>query len=174
VIFAVVLAASAANATQVIYRTPLQLAERASIVALGTVTDVRSSWNEQRTKIFTEITVNVAETYKGDRHPSITIVQPGGVAGIVRVTVSGVLSWEVGEEVLVIVEPLSDGLYRVSGFSQGKYRVERDPETHEAYVLGLGQEPTRLLMPPGEESRAPSKLPKMPIGQFIEQVLHLE
>ena len=174
VLLIAVVVASAVSATQVIYRTPRQLAERSSIVALGSVADVRSYWNEGHTKIFTAITISVEETYKGDRHPSITIIQPGGVVGIVRVTVSGVLTWERGEEVLVMVEPLDEESYRISGFSQGMYRIERDPETGDAYVQGVAQETERLAMPPGEDKRASLSIGEMPLEQFVEQVLHLE
>jgi hypothetical protein len=58
-------AAAAVMATQVIQRTPQELAQESVLIVEGKVTGVRSYWNDDHSKIFTETTVAVASTYKG-------------------------------------------------------------------------------------------------------------
>ncbi len=115
-----------AYATQVVQRTPKELADESQLVVDGKVASVRSYWNEDHTKIFTETVVTVAATHKGAALPSVRVVQPGGVVGNVRITAHGALQWKKGEEVLLFLEPSVPGAYQVAGFSQGKYTIERD------------------------------------------------
>jgi hypothetical protein len=73
------LVAGVALATQVIQRTPRELALESPLIVDGKVTGVRSYWNEDHSKIFTEATVAVGSTYKGSGGSTVRIVQPGGV-----------------------------------------------------------------------------------------------
>jgi hypothetical protein len=121
-------------ATQVIQRTPQELAQESQLVVDGKVSSVRSYWNEDHSKIFTEAVVAVGSTYKGGATPSVRIVQLGGVVGNVRITAHGALQWKKGEEVLLFLEPSTPGAFQVAGFSQGKYMIERDARTGKAFV----------------------------------------
>lgn len=141
-----------------------QLGDQAAAVVRGEVGGVRSYWNEQRTKIFTEILVQTRETYKGAPGASVTILQLGGVVDNVRVTVHGALQWQPGEEVLLFLEPYRDGLYQVAGFSQGKLPIERDPATGEAYVRSLTGAPAG-----GKDlARRPQRIP---LQSFVREAL---
>ncbi len=126
--------ATCALATQVIHRTPKELAQESALVVDGRVASVRSYWNDDRSKIFTEATVSVGSTYKGTAPASLRIVQLGGVVGNVRMTAHGAVEWKKGEEVLLFLEPSTPGAFQVAGFSQGKYLVERDVRNGRAYV----------------------------------------
>jgi hypothetical protein len=122
------------KATQILYQSPQQLGEQSSLVVRGKVTSTRSFWNDQRTKVFTETHIAVDETYKGGDVATLRVVQLGGVVDNIRVTVSGALQWTPGEEVLLFVEPYRADAYQVSGFSQGKFNVKRDPQTGKAFI----------------------------------------
>ena len=78
-------------ATQVIQRTPQQLAKESHLVVDGKVSSVRSYWNDDHSKILTEAVVTVGSTYKGGTSPSVRVVQLGGVVGNVRMTAHGAL-----------------------------------------------------------------------------------
>jgi hypothetical protein len=123
-----------ARATQIIYQAPEQMGQEATLVVRGVVSHVQSFWNETHTKIFTETIIAVDETYKGREVRTARVVQLGGVVGNVRVHVQGALSWRAGEEVLLFLEPDNRGSLRVTGFSQGKFDIERDPATGGMFI----------------------------------------
>lgn len=161
----VALAVDAAVATQVVRRTPQELAQESALIVDGTVTGVRSYWNDDHSKIFTEATVAVGSTYKGRGGNTLRIVQPGGVVGNVRMTAHGALGWSRGEEVLLFLEPSLPGAFQVAGFSQGKYAIERDARTGKAFVQ-------QAL--PADVAAAPAQAQRLTIEQFINQVLPQE
>jgi len=158
-------------ATQVIQRTPKELAQESQLVVDGTVSSVRSYWNEDHSKIFTEAVVAVGSTYKGGAAQSVRVVQLGGVVGNVRITAHGALQWKKGEEVLLFLEPSVPGAFQVAGFSQGKYMIERDARTGKAFV--------KHAMPPDggdaktlQSDAQPSAATERPtLEQFLDSVL---
>jgi hypothetical protein len=174
---AVAAVVAGAWATQVVYMTHRQLGDGARLVVRGEVVDVRSYWNEKKTKIFTSARVAVDETYKGSGNGTIDVVQLGGVVGNVKVTVHGALAWTPGEEVILFLEPLETQSagperYQVSGFSQGKFNVTRDVRTGKAYVQRAEPEDTELLGAPSAGGPPPtSRVENVPIEQFINEAL---
>lgn len=162
------------QATQIEYRNPRQLGEESSLVVLARVESVRSYWNETHTKIFTETSVTVDETYKGGTVPNARIVQLGGVVGNVRMTVHGALSWRPGEEILLFLEPFDPGTYQVSGFCQGKFPVEREPGTGKPFVKAPIMEDGRVLnLAPDAPVTAPPRVQKVSLNKFVNQALGL-
>ncbi|NIO29562.1 MAG: hypothetical protein GTO29_13525 [Candidatus Latescibacteria bacterium] len=166
-------AASLVQATQILYQSPKQMGRESPLVVKGKVATSRSFWNEKRTKIFTETFVDVDETYKGTGGSTVRIIQIGGVVGNVRMHVHGALSWRPGEEVLLFLEPYGTEGYRVSGFSQGKFEIERDPKTGEAFITRPALEGVEVLGAPVREGAAPvSRTVKIRLDQFIEEALN--
>lgn len=165
------LAAGVSLATQVVPRTPQELARESSLVIDGKVTGVRSYWNADRSRILTEVTVSVNSAFKGAAAGAVRVVQPGGVVGNVRMTAHGALSWKRGEEVLLMLEPATPGAYQVAGFSQGKFTIARDARTGRAFVQ-------QALPPDGDAPGAPAAAaavpPRTTVEQFINQVLPRE
>jgi hypothetical protein len=167
-------AASQLHATQIMPMTVRELGAESSLVISGSVSDVRSFWNEARTKIFTETTVRVAETYKGSGGSLLRVIQVGGIVGTVRMTAHGALQWRPGEEVLLFLEPYRGGDYRVAGFSQGKFNVERDPVTGEAFVAQPRSESEPVLrIAPNETAPEASGGTRMSLRTFVNQALGL-
>jgi hypothetical protein len=163
---------SAAQATQIIYRSPKQMGQESPLVVQGKVASVRSFWNEKQTKIFTETVVAVDETFKGQPVGSVNILQLGGVVDNVKMTVHGALSWKPGEEVLLFLEEQDSQNYRVAGFSQGKFHIERDPATGDPYVSRPALEGTEVLGASGKDGAAPvSRATRVPLRQFVNDAL---
>ena len=156
-----------AQATQVVYRTPKQLADESSRIVRGKVVAVRSFWNAEKTQIFTEARIKVDETYKGGALAEAWVVQLGGIAGHVNMHVEGALSWKPREEVLLFLESNPAGDFQVAGFSQGKFGIERDATTGKAFVRGSGFEGVSLVgAPPGRSAAG-----RMPLDQFVTETL---
>jgi hypothetical protein len=164
--------AGAAQATQIILQTPQQLGQASPLVVRGKVSTVRSYWNETHTKIFTETVVQVDEAYKGQATSTARVIQMGGVVGNVRMHVYGALAWQTGEEVLLFLEPDGHGAHRVCGFSQGKFLIERDPATGEAFVVGPALDDVEVLGAPSRDGRRVSPRPaRTPLDQFVDKAL---
>jgi hypothetical protein len=165
---------SSVLATQVLHRTPAQLGQQSTLVVRGRVTNVESYWNTSRTKIFTRTSVAIDETYKGRPVGAVTVVQMGGVVDGVRVTVAGALAWRQGEEVVLFLEPYEAGSFHIAGFSQGKFEVERDPDSGEPFVRQPAVDGVEYMRisPTGDNVPAQvSVTTKMPIAQFINRAL---
>jgi len=168
---------SNANATQVLYRTPRELGSESPLVVRGEVVEVRSYWNEKRTKVFTTARVAVGETYKGSGASTLDVIQLGGVVDNVKVTVHGALSWREGEEVVLFLESFDGpsapaGAFQVSGFSQGKFNIERDPRTGKAFVSRPEASGVELVGASSPGSPEPSsRIESVPIEQFIDEAL---
>lgn len=169
IIVLIAVAATTALATQVIYRSPRDLGRDASVVVEGTVQSSRSYWNPAGTKILTETTVAVQSTYKGQAGATVQVLQLGGVVGHVRQSVAGALSWKPGEEVVLFLEQMPGGAHRVSGFSQGKFHVERDPESGRRFVEAPPLDDVKMVGAP--DGALPRKLERMSVDQFINEAL---
>ena len=164
--------AALAYATQIAYKSPQQLGDGSPAVVRGRVQSVESYWNQKHTKIFTRTRIAVDETYKGSASPMLDIVQLGGIVGNVKVTVQGALRWAVGEEVLIFLEPYDASSFQVSGFSQGKFRIERDPVTGIAYVEAPPLEGVSLVGAPSPKAPARASLrQRVTLDEFVGQAL---
>jgi hypothetical protein len=139
-------------------------------VVLGRVESSESYWNEKQTKIFTRTRIAVDHAYKGIAGPTVEIVQIGGTVGPIKVTAHGSLTWRPGDEVLLFAEPLDAGSYRVSGFSQGRFKVERHPETGEPFIRAPRQEGVQILgAPAGGEAQISTR--GVPLEEFVSRAL---
>jgi len=171
-LMAIVLASMALPvlATQVILQSPQDLAKDSALIVDGTVSGVRSYWNDDHSRILTEATVAVGATHKGANASSVRVLQLGGVVGNVRQTAHGALAWKRGEEVLLFLEPATTGTYQVAGFSQGKYTIERDTRTGRAFVqqaMPADGEASATSTPGGSTPQGG----KVSLEQFLNQVL---
>lgn len=161
-----------ASGTQIFHLSPHELGQQSELVVRGRVLGVQSYWNDKHTKIFTRTRIGVDETYKGPGRSAVDVIQLGGVVGNVKVTVHGASHWEVGEEVLLFAEPYDTGSFQVSGFSQGKLRILRDPETGLPYVQASSMEGVKVLRaPPGREPAAAPTVQRVPLEEFLNQAL---
>ncbi len=151
--------ATRAGATQVVRSTPEELARGADLVLRGRVESVRPLWNDAHTRILTEVAVSVDQSFKGRGSGLVRVVQMGGQLDGVRMTVAGALAWRPGEDVLLMLERSLPDRYRVAGFTQGKYTIERDPATgvEVARAAGLaGAEPAGGV---ATQAASPARLP---------------
>jgi hypothetical protein len=114
----------------------------------------------------------VDETYKGTQRTVLDLVQLGGTVGKVKVTVDGALGWQVGEEVLVFAEPYDASNYQVSGFSQGKFRITRNPVTGTACVDAPPLEGLSLRGAPSPQVPSGGRLKQSPtLDEFVSHAL---
>ncbi len=111
--------------------------------------------------IRTEITFLVEQVLKGAvPSPSIIVAQPGGRLGDAVESYPGIGSFDPGEEALLMLEPLSDGTFRLSDFALGKFHVGRTAKGFE-FLRRDGLREAHILqertLPDGEEFADPDR-----------------
>jgi hypothetical protein len=105
-----------------------RLTRSAGVIVEGRVTEVQSEWTTDQSQIFTTVTLEVSETYKGDvPGGELRFRYLGGTVGDITMSLVGQPSFDRGERVLVFLHP-NYGVVDlpVIGFSQGKFRVAAD------------------------------------------------
>ena len=169
-----VVVALPALATQIIQVSPQEIAKASTLVVDGKVSGSRCYWNADHSKIFTETTVDVNATHKGANASSVRVMTLGGVVGNVRQTAHGALAWKRGEEVLLFLEPAGTtqpGSFQVTGFSQGKYEIERDAKAGRKFVRQSMPADMSGGTPSATSGKTSSQSERVTLDQFLGQVL---
>ena len=106
-----------------------QLVCEATDVIQGQVTDVTTSWDEQRTAIWTTAAVQVGEVIRGQLSPGsvIRVKEVGGTVDDYTIKADGFPTFQSGEEVVMLLQPWEDdpAIYRVWGYGRGMFVVDR-------------------------------------------------
>ena len=123
-----------AHATQVIPMDTRELVHSSSDIVVATVQQVRSYWNAAHTRIQTDVTVHVGEALKGAGASNVTITQMGGEVDGLRLSIAGTPAFKPGEDALLFLWKDAKGRRLVNGLAQGKFDIERDPVSGEAFV----------------------------------------
>ncbi len=133
------------------------LTKEADLILKGKVVDIKSEWNEDKTKIYTYITLNVNERIKGrPQRRIVTIRQLGGEVDGIGLVVSDSAVFKKGEDAIVFLKPdrthhagrlrrAGRGVINeIVGKEQGKYAVAEDGVTRRKMVtVGRGKFATR-------------------------------
>ena len=108
------------------------LSENADVIVTGKVIQQNSSWNENKTRIFTRATIQVEETLKGSGLNSVVVSYPGGEVGDIGEMYTHTPKFENNEEVLVFLKKDQTGSsYKVVNGEDGKLTVTTDAKTGE-------------------------------------------
>lgn len=126
VLAAALLISTSALATVVLALTMEELTARAPLVVHATAQRSLVAWDEPHAKIWTWTELVVKETLKGTPTETVLVKQPGGVVGEVGQQVSGVATFEPGEEVVLFLEPAPDepGAFVPVSMSASKVTLE--------------------------------------------------
>jgi len=109
---------------------------------------------------------------KGPGGPVARILELGGIVDDIQMHVHGAVIWRPGEEVLLFLDRMEGSDYRVTGFSQGKFGIERDPATGEAFVRRPAAEGTEIVgAPPGRAEEPFAGSTRVPLTQFVNHAL---
>jgi hypothetical protein len=109
------------------------LSKGADVILTGKVIQQTSSWNENKTRIYTHATIQVEEYLKGNNNgSSVVVTYPGGEVGDVGELYSHMPKFRNEEEVLVFLKKdEKNGSYKVFDGEDGKLSVMKDPKTGE-------------------------------------------
>ena len=108
-------------------------------VFAGQVLSMKSSWNTEKSMIWTEVSVLVREDLTGpakDVGRTLVFRVPGGRVADREVTMAGAPRFEVGEPVVVFATTWPDGSLMVAGYFQGLSFVRPGPRGQPVLVEG--------------------------------------
>ena len=120
------LLAAESQATIMRYLEVEDLSRISSDVFSGQVLSTRTYWNQERTKIFTAVEVQIQESFKGTAQAGevVTITQLGGTKDGVTTDFVGRPDFAVGESVVLFTTRRGRASLYVVALKQGKMRVE--------------------------------------------------
>jgi len=118
-----------ARATSVVETNFSDLVRQAEVIAVGTVSDIREQWSEERKAPLTLVTFSNLTVLKGAPGDSFTLEFLGGHTpnGLVMV-ISGVPSFTVGEKTVVFCSGNHRDFCPLVGIWQGLLRIAVDPQ----------------------------------------------
>ena len=142
-----------ARAALSVYVPAEDLAATAPLVVRGEVVRSASGFDPERGTLRTYVTLDVQEVLRGTLSVSrITLREAGGRFGDVAHEVDAVPVYTPGEQVVLFLEPASDGALRTSAQFFGKYAA--DPSDATQLVRDLSGQGTILFRPGGEKETA--------------------
>jgi hypothetical protein len=121
------LLAIAANATTLSRLRFEELVKQATAVARLRCLGVESRWQDG--EIWTETRFEVVELNKGLLPGIVSVRMLGGRVGSLHSRIEGVPAFHPGEEAYVFLWGREGKPFRVLGWSQGTFRITRDPQT---------------------------------------------
>src|SRR5262249_33628227 len=105
------------------------LVGRADQIVRGRVVAMRAYWDGSHERIWTDVTVRVAETFKGAQAATLVVRRLGGSVGGIGVRTFGEVEFSDGEEVFLFLRRVPSkptAVYQTVGLAQGKLRIVRD------------------------------------------------
>jgi hypothetical protein len=123
---------------QVLQTSTQELTNESTAVLYGKCTNKRCEWNENKSIIYTYITIAPEEYIKGNLGSQAVIAVPGGQVGDIIYEVSEMPIFTEGEDVVAFIWTNPSGKNLVTGGFQGKLKVEKDKNTGKRMVLGVG------------------------------------
>jgi hypothetical protein len=109
------------------------LTKGADVILIGKVSEQNSKWNEDKSRIFTEATIQVEEYLKGNTNEgSIVVIYLGGEVGDVGELYTHMPRFEDDEEILVFLrKDQTASSYKVYNGEDGKLTIVHDNSTGE-------------------------------------------
>lgn len=109
-----------------------ELTKQSSDIISGKVIDIKSEWNDSHDFIFTTVTIEIDNIYKGilPKASSVSVLIPGGEIDSVGLRVEHSPHFENTESVILFLRTLDSDNFGVTAWEQGKYTV-RDNVIYE-------------------------------------------
>lgn len=121
---------STAVATSVPRLSFEELTDRSELVVSGQINRSWAEWDAEHKYIWTHYELKVSGTLKGTAGSSVVFSEPGGIVGETGMSVPGSAAYLAGEEVVIFLQRMPNGYLRTTGWSQGKFRLDRNGKLH--------------------------------------------
>ena len=100
------------------------LTAKAASILIGEVTDI-ASYKESEGNIYTQVTLSIAQTIKGETQGEVVISVLGGELDGQTLWVEDAPSFQLGERAVVFLEE-DEGIFSVVGGFQGKFSIDNN------------------------------------------------
>jgi hypothetical protein len=150
-----------------------EMTSRADRVIVGEVLSVKSAWDAGHKRIFTNIEVQVAETWKGATTPDgkVVIQQPGGRVGDIESRVHGLAEFHAGDRAVLFLRG-TEQASAVVGLGQGARALRFDP-TAQRWLVNGGDRSAAVKTDPRGHYLAPDPEPALPLDTLRMQIQRL-
>ena len=101
-----------------------EMTTMAQSILVGNVTHI-ANYQGDKGYIYTQITLSVEQTIKGETRGGVIITVPGGEVNGHKMLVEDAPSFQLGERAMVFLEE-PDGTFVVVGGFQGKYTIDKN------------------------------------------------
>ncbi|HTA42325.1 MAG TPA: hypothetical protein VK789_07760 [Bryobacteraceae bacterium] len=123
---------STANATTVPGLSFEELTDQSDLIVSGQINRSWTDWDSEHKYIWTHYALTVSSALKGIAGATVDVSEPGGVVGNQGMNIAGAPAYQTGEQVLVFLHRMPNGFLRTTGWTQGKYTVDRAGLLHAA------------------------------------------
>ncbi len=108
-----------------------ELTNESALIVRGEVAEVETRWSADEKTIITRASVIITDNIKGQTSSKIiTVEYEGGEIGDIGLRVSDISPLEMGEEVILFLNPaksiVEGDVYSIVGKAQGKYTVDSE------------------------------------------------
>ncbi len=112
------------------------LTKNSEVVLIGKVSKQESKWNENKSRIYTDVTIDVDEYLKGQTGEKyITVSHLGGEVGEVGELYTHMPSFKEEEEMVLFVKrDKNDGKYRVYSSENGKIEIIKNKSSNQRFT----------------------------------------
>ena len=139
-------------ATLVPRLTVEQMVDESASVVEGTVLRKWAAWDGAHQFIWTHYEIEVTDILKGVVGSTVTVSEPGGEVGGMHMSIASVPTYEVGEQVVILLSPTEIGFFRTCGWGQGKFSVETASGQKTVSAPGFGAQIVDMPSKNGEKS----------------------
>jgi len=134
VVICFVFFSEAVSMAQVKKMSHKDMTEVSTAVLYGKCTNKRCEWNEDKSIIYTYVTITPEEYIKGNLGPEAVITIPGGRVDNIIYEVSEMPAFTEGEEVVAFIWKNPRGKNLITGGYKGKLKIEKDKKTGKKTV----------------------------------------
>ena len=112
------------------------LMDRAEIIIIGTVAEINSQWNKDKTSILTFVKINIEENIKGNNAKKEIIIRVlGGEVDDIGLDVSNSPKFKVDQQYLCFLQRDTDDTFAVTGWEAGKFISENGFWKNEIFKI---------------------------------------
>jgi len=151
-----------------------QVARESDLIVRGTVESTFSAWNDTHDVIFTYATIRVNRYFGESTGPDTLVVREvGGTVDGYTMEAIGFPVIRANQDVVLMLSQWEDGAdYRIHGYNQGKYMVNRRGNREVLTADPERQGEARLATREGGRVQTTSvdELPAMSIDEFAQMV----
>jgi hypothetical protein len=131
-----------------------ELTKESNAVLYGKCKGKRCEWNENRSAIYTYITIAPEEYIKGHLGSEVVVMVPGGRVDDILYEVSETPFFADDEEVVAFIWTNPRGKNLITGGFQGKMKIDRDEKTGKRMVDAGVMDEEEQVLAPGQVKKA--------------------